>query len=102
MTMVNGSPRYGTAQAFRRALEDRLKAEVRNRGRPVEQLRRKFLFQRFLALVFARPDTCWVLKGGANLLMRLDGAPSSKDLDLLHLDEVEPQVAIAELGALSQ
>jgi len=99
--MINGSPQYRTAQAFRRALEDRLKAEARNRGRPLEQLRREFLFQRFLALVFAQPDTGWVLKGGASLLMRLADARSSKDLDLLHLSEVDPQVAIAELRELT-
>lgn len=53
---VNGSAQYTTATAFRRAVEDRLKREAKARGRPLEELRREFLFQRFLALVFSAPD----------------------------------------------
>lgn len=99
--MVNGSANYVTANAFRRALEDRLKTEARARNRPLEELRREFLFQRFLALVFSAPDRQWVLKGGASLLMRLTEARFSKDLDLLHLGEASPDEAIAELRSLT-
>ena len=49
MSMVNGSSHYATANAFRRALEDRLKSEARARVQSLEELRREFLFQRFLA-----------------------------------------------------
>lgn len=101
MSMVNGSPQYATANAFRRALEDRLKAEAKVRGRSLEELRREFLFQRFLALIFYGPDVQWVLKGGASLLMRLAEARFSKDLDLLHMGEASPDDAIAELRTLS-
>lgn len=101
MTSINGSPNYATANAFRRALEDRLKTEAKARGRHLEELRREFLFQRFLALVFSSPDPRWVLKGGAGLLMRLVEARFSKDLDLLHLTEVSVDAAIAELRALT-
>jgi hypothetical protein len=99
--MVNGSANYVTANAFRRALEDRLKTEARSRSRSLEELRREFLFQRFLALIFSAPDRQWVLKGGASLLIRLAGARFSKDLDLLHLGEVSPEEAIAELRSLT-
>jgi predicted nucleotidyltransferase component of viral defense system len=99
--MVNGSPQYATANAFRRALEDRLKREARVRGRSLEELRREFLFQRFLALIFAEPDAQWVLKGGASLLMRLAEARFSKDLDLLNLGELSADEAIAELRRLT-
>ena len=98
---VNGSAQYATATAFRRAVEDRLKREAKARGRPLEELRREFLFQRFLALVFSAPDRPWVLKGGASLLMRLAGARFSRDLDLFHLGEVGPEQAIAELRELT-
>ncbi len=98
---INGSAEYVTANAFRRALDDRLKAEAKTRGRSLEELRREFLFQRFLALVFAAPDGHWVLKGGASLLMRLADARFSKDLDLLRLGELSPDEAIAELRALT-
>ncbi len=99
--MVNGSPHYATAMAFRRALEDRLKRETKARGRSLEELRREFLFQRFLALIFTVPDGQWVLKGGAGLLMRLAEARFSMDLDLLHLGDLSPAAAIAELRALA-
>lgn len=101
MSMVNGSAQYATANAFRRALEDRLKTEAKARGRSLEELRREFLFQRFLALIFSTPDGQWVLKGGASLLMRLAEARFSKDLDLLHLGEVSPDEAIGELRSLT-
>lgn len=101
MSAINGSARYPTANAFRRALEDRLKRETKARGRTLEELRREFLFQRFLALIFCDPDGQWVLKGGASLLMRLAQARFSKDLDLLHLGELTPGEAIAELRSLT-
>ncbi len=99
MSMINGSAAYSTAAAFRRALGDRLKARAKADGRPQEQLQREFWFQRFLALVFSDPEPRWVLKGGASLLMRLANARFSKDLDLVHLGEVSPTDAIAELRA---
>lgn len=99
--MINGSPHYATAAAFRRGLEDRLKAQAKGRGRSLEELRREFLYQRFLALIFSVPDGHWVLKGGASLLMRLADARFSKDLDLLRMGQTSPDSAIAELRALT-
>lgn len=87
--------------AFRRALEDRLKAEAKSRGRSFEELRREFLFQRFLAMIFSAPDGQWVLKGGASLLMRLADARFSKDLDLLRMGRLSPEQAIVELRELT-
>lgn len=101
MSSVNGSSQYGSPAAFRRALEDRLKRESKARGRLLEQLRREFLFQRFLALLFSHPDPRWVLKGGGSLLVRLADARSSRDLDLLRLDGLDPQQSVAELRALT-
>ncbi len=37
MSMVNGSPQYATANAFRRALEDRLKQEARLKAVPISR-----------------------------------------------------------------
>jgi len=67
----------------------------------LEELRREFLFQRFLALIFSGPPVQWVLKGGASLLMRLGDARFSKDLDLLRLGTLSPEQAIAELRELT-
>lgn len=100
--MVNGSWQYATATAFRRALEDRLKTEAKTRNRALEELRREFLFHRFLALIFADPVSPWILKGGASLLIRLTGARYSRDLDLLRLGELSPAEAIAELRLLTK
>ena len=98
---INGSPQYATAAAFRHALDHRLKAEARTRGRPLVELRREFLFQRFLAMLFSAPDGQWVLKGGAGLLMRLADARFSRDLDLLRLGTLNPEQAIKELRELT-
>lgn len=98
---INGSAQDATANSLSRALEDRLKTEAKARGRSLEELRREFLFQRFLALIFSAPTGPWVLKGGASLLMRLTGARFSKDLDLLHLGELSPELAILELRELT-
>ncbi len=96
--MLNGASAYANAARFRRGLEDRLKAQAKARGRPLEELRREFLFQRFLALVFSAPDRPWVLKGGASLLMRLADARYSRDIDLLHLGEsTSPEQAVGDL-----
>lgn len=101
MNPINGSSHYATAPAFRRALDERLKKQARLRGQPLEQLRREFLFQRFLAMIFAVPNSPWVLKGGASLLMRLPAARFSRDLDLLYTGNPTPDRAIAELRAPS-
>lgn len=99
--MVNGSPKYKSAVAFRRALDDRLQAVAKASGRNKQDLQREFLFQRFLALIFAVPDGPWVLKGGIGLLMRVPPSRFSKDLDLLHLEEPTMEEAVEELRALA-
>lgn len=99
--MINGSAQYATAGAFRRALDERLQREARAQGRPAEEVRREFLFQRFLTLMFAQPNEHWLLKGGASLLLRLDRARFSKDLDLLRQGELDAKQAIAELRDLA-
>lgn len=79
------------------ALNTRLKAAAVAHGRPVTELRRQFLTQRFLARVFHADGTSgWVLTGGSGLLVRLPGARHSRDLDLL-TDQPDASAAIAEL-----
>jgi predicted nucleotidyltransferase component of viral defense system len=90
-----------SAAAFRASVRDRLKTEAKKRGRPVNELQREFVLQRFLSRVFAAPEDQWVLKGGTGLLIRLPGARYSRDLDLLHLSE-SLEVAIDELKELSR
>ncbi|MCF6733699.1 nucleotidyl transferase AbiEii/AbiGii toxin family protein [Blastococcus sp. KM273129] len=70
--------------AFKTSLRDRLKTRAKSTGRPFNELEREYLLQRFLARVFADPDSPWILKGGTGLLARLPGARHSQDIDLLH------------------
>jgi hypothetical protein len=44
---------------------------------------RRFVYDRFLARVFADPSSPWVLKGGTAVLARVNDARHSKDVDLL-------------------
>jgi hypothetical protein len=63
-----------SAASFRASVRDRLKTESKKCGRPVKELQREFVLQRFLSRVFAAADSPWVLKGGAGLLIRLPGS----------------------------
>ncbi|WP_411731597.1 nucleotidyl transferase AbiEii/AbiGii toxin family protein [Paeniglutamicibacter sp.] len=92
--------RYSSPQSFDRAVRDRLKRAAKDGRRNFQELQREFHLQRFLARVFASPDSMWVLKGGTGLLMRLPGSRHSQDLDLLHRSH-DLNEAIAELQQLA-
>lgn len=53
-------------------------------GKLAFELLREFAYERVLARVFVDGDSSWVVKGGTALLMRVDNARHSKDIDLLH------------------
>ena len=72
--------------SFRASLRSRIQVRARQTRRPVAALRREFFMQRFLARVFADPTAPWVVTGGGGLLVRLPGARSSQDLDLIRPD----------------
>jgi hypothetical protein len=75
---------YRSGGSFRRALEDRLRAQSLGTGTPLARLRKMVVFDRFLArLIQDRPDA-WVLKGGFALQLRLGNqARTTKDIDVL-------------------
>jgi predicted nucleotidyltransferase component of viral defense system len=98
---INGSPHYASATAFRRALDDRLRQAATSRNRTFHELRREFVFQRFLSLLFAEPEQPWLVKGGVSLLVRLADARFSKDLDLLRIGGIPADRAISELTELT-
>jgi predicted nucleotidyltransferase component of viral defense system len=86
--------------SVRRSLGDRLRAEAKRRGRPTGDVRREFVFQRFLARLFTDPDCRWVLKGGTGLLVRIQQARYSKDIDLVVPgDEFDLDAAVDSLRA---
>lgn len=72
---MSGQTHYATPGAFRGAVESRLKVQAGQAGsRPFVELRREFIYQRFLARVFdGGGASLWVLKGGVGLLARLPG-----------------------------
>ena len=75
--------KYATAQAFERALSDRLKRQAAEEGLDLDRLRKRVAFERFLARLFGRASSRWVLKGGYALELRLGGkARATKDIDL--------------------
>jgi hypothetical protein len=74
---------YETPQAFRKALEDRLRNIAQERGIDLQRLQRHVAFERMLARLFAQDDPPWLLKGGYALELHLAGqARSTLDLDL--------------------
>lgn len=89
-------PRYGTANAFRRALEDRLNEMARNQGLDIGRLRRRVAFERLLTRLFTRPKPDWILKGGYAIELRLQHlARATKDIDL-SMPTVSPSGSIRE------
>jgi hypothetical protein len=80
--------KYKNGGAFRRALETRLRNQSLSSNLPLVRLRKMVAFDRLLArIVQIQPDQ-WILKGGLALQLRLgDRARTTKDIDLLFLDE---------------
>jgi predicted nucleotidyltransferase component of viral defense system len=74
---------YATPQAFRSALEARLRSLAQQRGIDLRRLYRWVAFERLLARLFAQDAPPWVLKGGYALEVRFDNrARATLDLDL--------------------
>lgn len=82
--------RYETAEAFRTALEQRLKNEVEVSGIALMRLRKRVAFERFLARLTASEPSGWVLKGAFALELRLGlRTRTTKDIDLGRADDEE-------------
>ncbi len=74
---------YDTPQAFRAALEARLRNIAQREGTDLQRLQRRVAFERLLARLFVAEDPPWLLKGGYALELRFrDRARSTLDLDL--------------------
>lgn len=82
--------RYETANAFRTALEQRLKNEAEATGVALLRLRKRVAFERFLARLTTSESSGWVLKGAFALELRLGlRARTTKDIDLGRADDEE-------------
>ena len=85
--------RYKTPQAFRNALETRLRRQAQRQGTDLQRLRRRVAFERLLARLFSQQDPPWLLKGGYALELRLQGqARSTLDLDMAVPDPEQLQL----------
>ena len=88
------SKRFATADAFRQAIETRLRAEADRRELSVNDLRVRFVMERLLARLFAADHPPWLLKGGFAMDLRYrPNARTTRDIDL--------SVGVVSQGALA-
>lgn len=93
---------FSTPAAFRQALEDRLKKTADARGAPVNSLRLKFVIERLLARLFAKPNPPWLLKGGYAMELRYrPKARTTTDIDLTAKSTSDAALA-ARLAAIRE
>lgn len=80
--------RYRTPEAFRAALDHRLKNEATTAGVALMRLRKRVAFERFLARLSAAESEGWMLTGAFALDLRLGlGTRTTKDIDLARADD---------------
>jgi hypothetical protein len=88
---------YGTPQAFRIGLEQKLLTLSNETKVSLDRLRRRVLLERIVARLQAAEPGRWVLKGGMALEVRLrDDARLTKDIDLGLRDDVAGALALHE------
>lgn len=79
---------YRTAEAFRAAIEDRLKSRARDQAQ-LDRFRRMVVFDRMLARLEKDSPGRWIVKGGTALEIRLPGrARRTRDLDMATREDV--------------
>ncbi len=78
--MTNTSS-YGSPNAFRRALTDRLKAKAANGPWTLPQLQRQIAYDRLLERLYFLDDS-WIVKGAVALLARDLSTRATLDIDL--------------------
>lgn len=74
--------RYTTPLAFKTAVEQRLRTAASHAGVDLHRRRQLFIFDRYLARIFAVIKDAVVLKGGMVIELRLKRARTTKDIDL--------------------
>lgn len=97
--------RYRRPEAFRAALEQRLKNEAETGGVALMRLRKRVAFERFLARLAVTEALGWVLKGAFALELRLGlRTRVTKDIDLARVGDEEAATehlnaaAVVDLG----
>jgi hypothetical protein len=88
---------YGSPDAFRRALTDRLRAAARESRWDLPQLQQQMAYDRLLERLYFVDDG-WIVKGAAALLAREIGVRASIDIDVYRakaLEIAEPELRAA-------
>jgi hypothetical protein len=73
--------RYKTPEAFKTALEQRVRARAEASGATMDRVRQLLVFDRFIARVTRTFGDRLILKGGVVLELRLDRARATVDID---------------------
>lgn len=73
---------YSSEIAFWHALRRRAAEQAKTTRVLQPELLRMFVMQRFMARMFENPSAPWIVAGGTNLLIRIPGARSTRDIDL--------------------
>lgn len=92
--------KYSTANAFRIALETRLKQIAKKEQTDLQRLRRLVAFDRLLARICQSEQTQWVLKGGYAMELRMKSARTTKDIDFIIEDPkslFRPDMSLKEI-----
>ncbi|WP_420610819.1 nucleotidyl transferase AbiEii/AbiGii toxin family protein [Candidatus Poriferisodalis sp.] len=88
--------RYADAEAFRAALETRLR-QASNDAQDLSRRRRIVAFDRLLARLAVADHCAWILKGGAALEFRMpEQARSTRDIDLALASDRDPADRLLE------
>jgi hypothetical protein len=91
---------YSTPEAFRQALEQRIRRAAQAAGRDMGRLRQLLVFDRFLARLCSTLGDRVIVKGGLILELRLDRARTTKDVDLRMTGD--PEMTLAALREAGQ
>ncbi len=84
---------YATPEAFKHALEARLRNEARAAGTSMGRLRQILIFERFLVRVFEVLGDRVVAKGGVVLELRTSRARTTRDVDLGFIGDLDGVLA---------
>lgn len=83
---------------IRASIEEQIKQTSRKEGRPIETVRRRFVYERFLDRVFHGDWDGWILKGGVGMMVRVPNARHSLDIDLVGRRGGDSVQALIELA----
>lgn len=79
---MSWSEEYSSEVTFWHALRRQATEDAKHGRVQQPELLRMFVMQRFMARMFDNPTAPWIVAGGTNLLIRIPGVRSTRDIDL--------------------